>query len=317
MDKMKSLGHILKKSREAIGLSIAQASEKTKIRPHLIEAFEKDDFTVLPGVYAKSFIKTYAEFLNISYASIEEQVNELFKPAKPVIELENPALNETRQPVIPGKPIGKTNAFKKYLTDESGTNLVNYLVYIGLTLALIVLIYFTFFNTDGASAPPDPTEISSRSGNKYDDTVVIEQKDGGLLSAFYSDPDSLILEATAQDTAWIKIDIDGKQPEVILMTPGMYKRWAAEEYCLVTLGNAAAVQFKRNGIDIPPLGSKGSVVRNIKITKDEILNAATFDPNAKKRFRKKKAKKRPRTLNLSPIENTLESERKNRKKKDN
>ncbi|MCK5742913.1 MAG: helix-turn-helix domain-containing protein, partial [Chlorobi bacterium] len=130
---MKSLGHILKKSREAIGLSIAQASEKTKIRPYLIEAFEKDDFAILPGVYAKSFIKTYAEFLNISYADIEESVNELFKPAKPVVELENPALNETREPVISGKPISKTNAFKKYLTDDSGTNLVNYLVYIGLT----------------------------------------------------------------------------------------------------------------------------------------------------------------------------------------
>jgi hypothetical protein len=316
LDKMKSLGHILKKSRESIGLSINQASEKTKIRPHLIEAFEKDDFAILPGVYAKSFIKTYAEFLNISYAEIEDQVNELFKPVKPVVEIENPALNETRELVISGKPISKTHAFKKYLTDDSGTNLVNYLVYIGLTLAFIVLIYFTFFNTDSAPLPPDPTEIQSGSAADTDDALVIEQKDGGLLSAFYSQPDSLILEASAQDTAWIKIDIDGKRPEVILMTPGMYKRWAAEEYCLVTLGNAAAVQFKRNGIDIPPLGSKGSVVRNIKITKDEILNAAAFDPNAKKRkSRKKKAKKRPRTLNLSPIENTLESERKNRKKK--
>ena len=72
------------------------------------------------------------------------------------------------------------------------------------------------------------------------------------------------------DTAWISITIDGKINEEILMKPGTKKVWKAANIFTFTSGNAGGVQLKRNGEKLDPLGARGNVVNNVKITKDEI-----------------------------------------------
>lgn len=56
-----SLGQQLRRAREAMGVSLRDVSEQTRITMRHLEAIEADDFKHLPGgIFNKSFIKSYA-----------------------------------------------------------------------------------------------------------------------------------------------------------------------------------------------------------------------------------------------------------------
>ena len=56
----------LKATREALGLSLADLFQRTRISVAYLQAIENNDFHLLPvPVYTKNFIKTYASALGI------------------------------------------------------------------------------------------------------------------------------------------------------------------------------------------------------------------------------------------------------------
>lgn len=56
-----SLGQQLRRAREALGVSLRDVSEQTRITMRHLEAIEADDYKQLPGgIFNKSFIKSYA-----------------------------------------------------------------------------------------------------------------------------------------------------------------------------------------------------------------------------------------------------------------
>lgn len=63
---MKTVGQILRETREKKGLTVAQAVEGTRSKSQFIQALEEDDFSRFPApIYARGFIKIYAEFLGL------------------------------------------------------------------------------------------------------------------------------------------------------------------------------------------------------------------------------------------------------------
>ena len=53
----------LKSHRESKDIEISEICEFTKINPKYIEAIENGEFTVLPTVYMRLFLRTYADFI--------------------------------------------------------------------------------------------------------------------------------------------------------------------------------------------------------------------------------------------------------------
>jgi len=63
---MKTIGQLLKSTREQKGISLIQVEKNTKIRIKYLQALEKDEYQKLPsGTYAKGFIKNFSKFLNL------------------------------------------------------------------------------------------------------------------------------------------------------------------------------------------------------------------------------------------------------------
>lgn len=61
-----TIGQRLEAARQAKGVSVSEAGAATKILSKFIEAMESDDFGALSApVYAKSFIKMYAQYLGL------------------------------------------------------------------------------------------------------------------------------------------------------------------------------------------------------------------------------------------------------------
>lgn len=66
-------GQDLKNLRESLGIELEEVFEATKISPTALEAIERDDLTNLPPkVYLKSFLKSYAEVLQLDAKQLVE-----------------------------------------------------------------------------------------------------------------------------------------------------------------------------------------------------------------------------------------------------
>ncbi|MDP4234981.1 MAG: helix-turn-helix domain-containing protein [Bacteroidota bacterium] len=64
-------GNILRKAREARGLTVAEVAARLRLNPHFIENMESGDLRPLPpGPYRKAFVSEYAKFLNIKLETL-------------------------------------------------------------------------------------------------------------------------------------------------------------------------------------------------------------------------------------------------------
>lgn len=69
-----TIGQRLEAARQAKGVSVSEAGQATKILSKFIEAMEHDDFGALSApVYAKSFIRMYAQYLGLEAQPLVEE----------------------------------------------------------------------------------------------------------------------------------------------------------------------------------------------------------------------------------------------------
>lgn len=90
---------ILKEHRETKGIQIDEISEYTKINPIYIEAIEEGNFTILPNVYMRLFLRSYAIYLEADSTKVLEDY-ELHTTGKIKTKSDIDALDEklTTQP---------------------------------------------------------------------------------------------------------------------------------------------------------------------------------------------------------------------------
>jgi cytoskeleton protein RodZ len=73
-----TLGETLRQARLDKGVSLADAARETRIRRGYLEALEAEDLAALPPmVYARGFLRTYAEYLGLS----PEAMVDLYQPS--------------------------------------------------------------------------------------------------------------------------------------------------------------------------------------------------------------------------------------------
>ncbi len=65
MSEGKEIDNLLRNARESLNLSLEQVSERTKMRPNILEEIEKGNYTILPLPYLLASVKTYAKILRL------------------------------------------------------------------------------------------------------------------------------------------------------------------------------------------------------------------------------------------------------------
>lgn len=103
---MAEIGATLRDTRIREKIDIGTVEASTKIRAKYLRALEHEEWSVLPGpAYAKSFLRTYAEFLGLDAHMLVEQYRTQFERPE---ELELPAFGRPkrrrRRPRLPGPP---------------------------------------------------------------------------------------------------------------------------------------------------------------------------------------------------------------------
>lgn len=68
---MRTVGQILKETRELKGLALGDVEKATKIRQELLQALEENNFSKLPPTtFVLGFIKNYGKFLNLNHEKL-------------------------------------------------------------------------------------------------------------------------------------------------------------------------------------------------------------------------------------------------------
>lgn len=299
---MASVGDILREARVTQKRSIGDIAGTTKIRSNILVALENNELDVLPLPYVKSFVKTYAQLLNVH--NREEIKNFLAStsapktspsapppaPSAPPKKTPDTAQPESAAPVekplLVEKPFPTEKPFPPQRFPGRSSSYINTIVYAGLGLGVLVLIYYFFLYNPA----PEPAEVPPSST-----TAPVEIRDSGNepASSFADTPvdssaveeidqqDSLILEARTNARVWISIVADGKRSSQMMLETDNTYHWSADSIFTLSLGNAGGVQFTLNGRPLKPLGRTGAIVRNVKITRAGVLSSnSTFSPPA-------------------------------------
>jgi len=291
---MSEFGKKLRETRISKNFSLEEVSERLKIRIHILDEIENGNLKILPPVYLKSFIKTYSDFLNIDSRAIIEEMNSKEEISTLINEnTNNPQHIGTKKRPLQMEDTSDLDyvphAYDTESANDKPTPIANIIIYFAVGVIILTALYFgiikdlfsVYTNKDVVAYDENP------------DSTVIENSESQLFEDFKPQgQDSIILVAKGIKEAWMKIIIDGKRSEEVLMKPGLRKRWAGKESFSITQGNVGGIQYFRNDVLLEPFGMKGSMVRNIIITKDKILNATTGDQDSIKKiyFEKKKPK---------------------------
>lgn len=291
---MSEIGEILKQARIKNGYSIEDINRHTKIRHHIIQAIEDGNYSLLPPVYMKSFISDYMEFLGLN-DNIEEVISELFPKDKKQIlasesyhNLEKESNKEYNYNEIFSKKRRKKDFFNK-------TSISMYALYLSILLIIVAVLYFAFFrdkdetDTENIPSPTESTQVIA-------DEALIEKVDT------YND--SMSIKIYAKDTVWIRLSNDAGSQRQTILYPGNEVQMKAWEFFTFSSDRADKIDVYRNDELLPKLNNQGSAVRNIKITRTDIVSPTSVyaDSTIKKRkaIKKKKEEEKEKPYILQP-----------------
>lgn len=170
-----------------------------------------------------------------------------------------------------------------------------YMLYLSILLIIVAVLYFAFFRDNDEK---DTENIASQ----VESTQVIA--DEALIEKVETYNDSMSIRVYAKDTAWIRLSNDvGIQRQMVLF-PGNEIQMSAWEFCTFSSDRADHIDVYRNGELLPKLNNQGSAVRNIKITRTDIVSPTSVyaDSTIKKRraIKKKKEEKKEKPYILQP-----------------
>lgn len=79
--KRRLTGKVLRTTREKLGVSLVKASDDTRIKQRILEAFESDEQVHLSSSYKKALLRSYANYLGLSISQPKQKSNQ-YQPEK-------------------------------------------------------------------------------------------------------------------------------------------------------------------------------------------------------------------------------------------
>src|ERR687893_2060102 len=240
------IGPVLERARKDRGLSLEEAERATKIRKRYLDGLERDDYSVLPdAVYARGFLKTYANFLGLDGDGLSQELRTRKKPRRERRLSYAAPRGDFDRPII--SPGGVPGAEKRQL---SRSTLVTVVVAVLIIAALVGALYFVGLNVrpSAASDAPEAERIAAPV-----EPAGAAQGDGT--------PGGLTVGVEVEGTpAWIRVRSDSETVFEEVAPPGFSRTFEAGRVVGIRTGDAGAVSVEVNGQDVGPLGEPGQVL---------------------------------------------------------
>ena len=267
---MSSVGEQLRRAREAQGRSIEDIESATRISRKFLRQLEEGIIPKLPETYIHAFIKAYARQVGINPAELLEHKDD-GKVNDSVTGEGSPALSQAsaaaqasdREPDTAGAISNKSE--KRHQ--------VNILLVLSIVVVAGLIVSVFLMRKDRKSQSVQ--EISfSQAVKEHED----QQKSSGNAPESFLSPayrlmkaapsDSLVLEAVASESTWIRIVPDGAQAKEFRLAPQNRVRMKSKNFFLLSLDNARGVSFVLNGRKIGELDKNHKPMYNVTFSWD-------------------------------------------------
>ena len=242
---MGTLGQYLRGAREAMGIDLRDAAQQTRIGVNFLIALEEEDFSKLPGeIFVKGFLKNYGRFLGLDENEVMKRYMQI--KAQATIPLADTVKTE-KTTVISDQIKARKTPIEPLAWGAA------------IVISLIVLL------------------IISKPTNKHTESSLstISAPTGtlqGMEQLQAERPEKLYLEVIALEDTWLLVRTDTSPQKKAVLKKGESLIWSADSMFLLSYGDVSAVKLLLNGEELEVKGSKGSVVRDITITRDGITS---------------------------------------------
>ena len=244
-DAEETRGERLRRLRKAKGLSLEEIHQRTKIHIRVLKALEEDTLAEISPAYVKGLLKIYCTFLGVDP---KDFIPGHSKKDEPVKEEKFTSSESGKEPPVV-KPRGSIALIKKQLGLKPT-------IFVICALILVIVIFKL-----GKSISLDRASRSNKAQPAK--TVAKKQEIHSSVSAINKPR----LGIRAKEDCWLQVKADGKTIFKGILKKGYFEYWEAKELIELSLGNAGGVDVELNGERLPPLGRRGQVIKNIRITK--------------------------------------------------
>jgi cytoskeleton protein RodZ len=275
------LSKIFKIARESKNLSMDEVVEKTRIPKKIISAIEEDNLNeVCSPFYAKSFLKTYSQFLGInldevfkqsSAGNTEDRKKKMDSQCNSAHSPGNIYANVKKDLMAFGNAIAQ---YKRPVVMAGVVIIGVWLAFAGIMKIKNVISKIDFNKPKEVSMPiakkPQPQPENKKTKSIVEQVVKEEKESENDIVADELNKKEVEIELAVNSTSLVQVTGDGEILFKGIIRKGSREAWKAKKEIKLDLGNAGGVTISLNGKDLGPLGKKGQKKDNIVITKDGV-----------------------------------------------
>ena len=286
----KSAGLFLKETRVAKNLSLEEVSKHTRIHPNILKSIEQDDYKNLGGVYAKGFLKLYAEYLGLDKDDIIRRFQSFS------LASEAPSGRRVR---IPGdeQHIKTPSFFSSVSKVFDIFKKINFKFIGGLVVVLVIswgIVWLARHHkpTHRAIKKEEVSKASfNRKGSVGARTILLKgvPKEGITLKTAEpkgeplskplagvvavkeniptQTPEKIILVIRAKDKCWLVVRVDGKVEFQGMLDKKNTGTWQANDKIELAVGNAGNIELELNGKLLQKIGRPRQSLKHVVVTR--------------------------------------------------
>jgi cytoskeletal protein RodZ len=256
------LSEELKAARIRAGLTLQQLANKSRIDLKFLEYIEDGNFSFLPELYVKAFLKEYARFVGIDEKLVFKKY-EAYKQGKEYVDqqpesfidhikelkdnrFEKPKENLNSKPdssLYTAPQSTQNNPLNNFFQDKKNV------VFVGAVAGVLVLflaVYFLFIRKSSDIVVEKPyEELVNESKGRYIEDEPVKTPADSLVNTS-AKTDSLKLLITATDSCWVKALLDSSKREEFKLYPHSSKLLSAASNFKIIFGNSFRIQLQLN-----------------------------------------------------------------------
>jgi cytoskeleton protein RodZ len=258
------IGPLLEKKRLEKGLSLKEAEQATKIRTRYLKGLEREDPTALPDpVYARGFLKTYANFLGLDGEQLSREFRDHRAPRRErYLDYERPQRGEFDQPII--NPGGVDDAERRRI---SGATIFTIVLAVLVLAVVIGALYYVGSRSTG-NIPNNAPEEELVVEQEAEDDSSWEEPAAGPESKTGAEDRADDASNEGSEAVQVTVRVVGVPTGLTVLTdgtvasdqfaqPGFSQTFEARRTITISTANAGAVEVEVDGQNKGRLGQLG------------------------------------------------------------